>query len=215
MAIDKQTKYIKKYLEHFVQTYYPNALEEQTLEVLIAFLKYERLNCHTHQSILSKDTTPEFTAIVKEFLATSPEGNLEDFTLGLKTAATILEHKLTAINFKLDVTDRSLKEQKRKNKNDLYAFKSKLEALEYKLFCATNDTLTKMEAAYKAGQNSCELHATPITELGSQHHFVKRLMNFKTWANQIWKYGKVTKPTEETSSQEEPELGIAHQFILD
>lgn len=208
MNKDKETKYIRRYLQNFIERFHPSQMKTDVVNTLVSFVKYERLNNYCHQVILSNENSSTFKDVVDEFVKANPEGNVEDFSLGLKAAASILEHKLAHLNYRLEVELNSLSTQKRKNKRALNDFKEKLSKLEWELKQSKADLVQKMALAYKAGQNSCEV-VSKNTLTGTPVFFIKRCMNFKKWANQIWKYGKTKKqpledyPYEEDNNEEE------------
>lgn len=211
MNNNKETKYIKRYLENFIGRFHPKQITADVVDILVSFVKYERINNYCHQVVLSVEHSSEFAAVTKEFISANPEGSIEDFSLGLKVAATILENKLAHLNYAIETERNSLSNQKRKNAQALYNFKTKLAKLEHNLNQSEANVTQKMALAYKAGQNSCEIVAKN-TLTGTPVFFIKRYMNFKKWANQIWKYGKFEKQPFPPIMEQELVQHILHQL---
>lgn len=177
--LSKSQKYFKKAILYFFEQSEQTPTDEQVV-LLHNYLEYLRNNNY-------RQTLPQ----VEFELSTEKELTLaQAFKEGTQVHTVHAEVVLIALQNELENVNKQLEHHKHKHNILRDTLLSKIKLLESKTKDRYSE-IEKLRVAYNAGVASVQLiERKPLSPELQPYLAVEKKMNFNTWANKIYKYGK-------------------------
>lgn len=183
-TLTKDQKYFKKRAMHFFNSYLEtDEPDNETVNILYKYQEY--LRSQHYERTFDRSST---LAIAQQ--TTRAGFDTASFADGVDAMAAHVQSAFIALQNENVQLKKQLNEQKRKHKNMRNGLMGRIKELEAIDKVAPN-IVQLAHMAYQAGQRSINLVAYKgLNPEANEYYTIKKTMNFYTWANQIWKYGK-------------------------
>lgn len=181
--LSKAKKYFKKHIAHFLQ----NHEKENDVDAINLLYNYsEYLKNNNYYDNFNFPEVAE--TLANEYPDTINKGSYEE---GLRTMLKNMEPTIILLQKQLENLNQRLSDQKYKNKTQKESMLFRINKLEREVASKPAEMFIAHKA-FQAGADSVELvQRQPLNPELQPYFTIRRNMNFRTWANKVWKYGKM------------------------